>query len=172
VAEVTVGLKVVDRVQVPRPQGRPKKRPASLGGDKDYGNADFRQGLRRRHIQPSISRRDGPNRRRRPGRPSETHEVSKYRWKVERGHSWLDNWRRLVMRYDWYTHSYVAFLTITCFMAPLPRILEYVLAKPPQGTGHSRCRVKVGDKARRFHGVRGNPSFKNGTARSANSSIQ
>ncbi|HZA25372.1 MAG TPA: hypothetical protein VFA32_22715 [Dehalococcoidia bacterium] len=30
VAEVTVGLTVVDRVRVPRPQGRPKQRPASL----------------------------------------------------------------------------------------------------------------------------------------------
>jgi hypothetical protein len=32
-------------------------------------------------------------------------------WKVERSHGWLDNWRRLVTRYDWYTESYLAFLT-------------------------------------------------------------
>jgi hypothetical protein len=36
VAEVTVGLKVVDRVRVPRPKGRPKKRPTSLAADKSY----------------------------------------------------------------------------------------------------------------------------------------
>ena len=68
VAEVTVGLKVVDRVRVPRPQGRPKKRPASLGADKGYDSADFRHGLRRRGIQPSIPHRQWPNRRR-PGHP-------------------------------------------------------------------------------------------------------
>jgi transposase len=124
VAEVTVGLEVVDRVRVPRPKGRPKQRPASLGADKSYDSADFRQGLRRRHIQHSIPLRKWPNRRRRPGRPPETHEVSKSRWKVERSHGWLDNWRRLVTRYDWYTQNYAAFLTIACFMTALSRILD------------------------------------------------
>lgn len=41
VAEVTVGLKVVDQVRVPRPKGRPKQRPASLATDKSYDSADF-----------------------------------------------------------------------------------------------------------------------------------
>jgi transposase len=40
------------------------------------------------------------------------HPVSQSRWKVERSHGWLDNWRRLVTRYDWYTESYMAFLTV------------------------------------------------------------
>jgi transposase len=123
VAEVTVGLKVVDRVGVPRPKGRPKQRPDSLGADKGYDSAEFRQGLRVRRIQPSVPRRIWPNRRRKPGRPPETHEASKSRWKVERSHGWLDNWRRLVTRYDWYTQSYAAFLTIACFMTALSRIL-------------------------------------------------
>ena len=124
VSEVTVGLKVVDRVRVPRPKGRPKQRPAGLSADKSYDSADFRQGLRRRGIQPSIPRREWPNRRPRPGRPPGNLEASKSRWKVERSHGWLDNWRRLVTRYDWYTQSYVAFLTIACFMVALSRILD------------------------------------------------
>lgn len=124
VSEVTVGLKVVDRVRVPRLHGRPKKRPASLGADKSYDSADFRYELRRRRIQPSIPQRQWPNRRRKPGRPPETHEVSKFRWKVERSHGWLDNWRRLVTRYDWYTQCYVAFLTIACFMFIIERLLS------------------------------------------------
>jgi transposase len=124
VAEATVGLKVVDRVRVPRLKGRPKQRPASLGADKSYDSADFRHGLWRRGIQPSIPRREWRNRRRRPGRPPEPHEASKSRWKVERSHGWLDNWRRLVTRYDWYTQSYVAFLTIACFITALSKILD------------------------------------------------
>ncbi len=124
VSEVTVGLKVVDRVRVPRPKGRPKQRPTSLGADKSYDSADFRYELRRRRIQPSIPRREWPDRRRRSGRPPEVHEVSQCRWKVERSHGWLDNWRRLVTRYDWYTQSYIAFLTIACFMVVLSRILD------------------------------------------------
>ncbi len=123
VAEVRVGVKVVERVKVPRPQGRPKQRPARLATDKSYDSAEFRYQLRRRHIQPSIPRRKWPKRRCKPGRPAQVHVSSKHRWKVERSHGWLDNWRRLVTRYDWYTHSYVAFLTIACFMTLLSRIL-------------------------------------------------
>jgi transposase len=123
VSEVTVGLEVLDRVKVPRPQGRPRQRPASLAADKSYDSADFRWELRRRGIQPSIPRRVWQNRRRRPGRPPLVHPLSQSRWKVERSHGWLDNWRRLVTRYDWYTESYIAFLTIACFMVTLSRIL-------------------------------------------------
>src|ERR671915_1913156 len=90
VSEVTVGLEVLDRVKVPRPQGRPRQRPVSLAADKSYDSADFRHGLRRRGIQPSIPHREWPKRRRRPGRPPQTHETSKFRWKVERSHGWLD----------------------------------------------------------------------------------
>jgi hypothetical protein len=40
IAEVAVGLKVVDQVRVPRPQGRPKQLPACLAADKGYDSAD------------------------------------------------------------------------------------------------------------------------------------
>jgi hypothetical protein len=123
VSEVTVGLQVVDQVRVSRPQGRPRQRPASLAADKSYDSVDFRWGLRRRGIQPSVPSREWKNCRRRPGRPPLVHPVSQSRWKVKRSHGWLDNWRRLVTRYDWYTESYVTFLTIPCFMAALSRIL-------------------------------------------------
>jgi transposase len=124
VSEVTVGLPVLDQVRVPRSQGRPRQRPASLAADKSYDSADFRWELRRRGIQPSIPQRKWQNRRRRPGRPSLVHPLSQSRWKVERSHGWLDNWRRLVTRYDWYTDSYIAFLTIACFMVTLAKILQ------------------------------------------------
>jgi transposase len=124
VSEVTVGIGVVDRVKVPRPQGRPRQRPASLAADKSYDSADFRWELRRRGIQPSISQRKWKGRRHKPGRPPLEHGVSRSRWKVERSHGWLDNWRRLVTRYEWYTESYVALLTIACFMIALVRILQ------------------------------------------------
>ena len=58
VSEVTVGLEVVDRVKVPKPQDRPRQRPASLAADKSYDSADFRWELRRRGIQLSIPRRE------------------------------------------------------------------------------------------------------------------
>ena len=89
VSEVTMGLKVVDQVRVPRPQGRPRQRPARLAADKSYDSADFRWELRRRGIQPSIPQRKLKNRHRRPGRLPQVHPVSQSRWKVERSHGWL-----------------------------------------------------------------------------------
>jgi transposase len=124
VSEVTVGLKVIDQVKVLRPQGRPRQRPASLATDKSYDSTDFRWELRRRGIQPTIPRRVWKTGRCRPGRPPLVHQLSQSRWEVERSHGWLDNWRRLVTRYDWYTESYVAILTIACFMVTLSRILS------------------------------------------------
>jgi len=123
VSEVTAALQVVDRVKVPRSQGRPRQRPASLAADKSYDSAELRRELRKRRIIPSIPQRHWQDRRRRPGRPPKVHGVSKNRWKVERSHGWLDNWRRLVTRYDRYTSSYVAFLTIACSLLTLARIL-------------------------------------------------
>ena len=122
-SEVTVALDVVDRVRVPRLRGRPKKRPAALAADKSYDSGEFRRQLRNRGIQPSIPRREWPGRKRKPGRPPKTHEVSLCRWIVERTHGWMDNWRRLVVRYEWHTQSYAAFLTIACFMMVLSRVL-------------------------------------------------
>ena len=43
--------------------------------------------------------------------------------RVERTHGWLDNWRRLVVRYDRHTDVYIAFLTSACFMTTLSKIL-------------------------------------------------
>jgi hypothetical protein len=45
-----MGLIVVDRVRVPQPHGRPRKRPTSLGADRGYDSADFRHELWRRRI--------------------------------------------------------------------------------------------------------------------------
>src|ERR671915_1152281 len=95
--------------------------PVSLAVDQSYDSADFRWELRRRGIQPSISRW-GWKHRRQSGR-SLVHPVSQSRRNVERCHRWLDNWRRLVTTYDWYTESYVAFLAIASFIVALARIL-------------------------------------------------
>jgi hypothetical protein len=40
---------VVDQVWVPRPQGRPRQRPASLGADQSSDSTEFRWQLRQRN---------------------------------------------------------------------------------------------------------------------------
>ena len=122
VSEVTVGLDMVGRVRVPRPRGRPKKRPDSLAADKSYDSAEFRRELRRRGNPPSVPQRHWPGRKR-TGRPPKMYPVSTCRWKVEPTYGWLDNWRRLVVRYDGQADVCIAFLTVACFMTTLSKIL-------------------------------------------------
>ena len=44
------------------------------------------------------------------------------RYIVERAFAWLDNFRRLVARYEWYDEMYVAFVHIACAMIAIRRL--------------------------------------------------
>ena len=97
-------------ISVPRAIGRPRTRPQRLVADKAYDNRAFRQYLRRRGIACTI-----PNYRRhfqtkpRRGRPIRVGEAYQQRWKVERCFAWMDNCRRLVVRYERTILMYRAF---------------------------------------------------------------
>lgn len=123
VSEQKVALAVVDRVRVPQVRGRPRQRPATLAADKGYDSVGFRRALWRRGIQSSIPPRVWPTRRRRVGRPPKIHPASTYRWKVERSFAWLDNWRRLVVRWEYHLENYLALTLLACIMFSLARIL-------------------------------------------------
>ena len=98
VHEQRVALAVVDQVRVAQQRGRPKQRPKVLAADRAYDSGSLRAGLRRR---------PGKFRRRQP-----LHAASTVRWIVERTHSWLDNWRRLVVRWERSVQNYMAFLSM------------------------------------------------------------
>ncbi|MDQ0932199.1 transposase [Streptomyces turgidiscabies] len=62
VNDITQTLALIDGIPslAGRP-GRPRRRPASLLGDKGYDSNPNREGLRRRRILPVISRKGAPN---------------------------------------------------------------------------------------------------------------
>jgi len=122
VHEGQVALDVVDGVWVPRPKGRPKQRPLTLAADKGYDSQEFRRDLRQRGICPSIPQRVWSGRKRKPGRPPNVHPASVARWIVERTHAWMDNWRRLVVRWERRVHNHLALVFIACCMTCLRRI--------------------------------------------------
>ena len=43
------------------------------------------------------------------------------RWKVERSISWLQNFRRLVTRYEYHAHLFHGFVQLACIMVTLRR---------------------------------------------------
>jgi len=103
---------VVDAVQPLRqPRGRPRKRPEKLHADKAYDYPRCREDLRARAINPRIARR---------GVDSSAH-LGRHRWVVERTFAWVNQFRRLIVRYERHADLYRAFLVlaaaIICFRA-------------------------------------------------------
>lgn len=90
-------------------RGRPRKRPDKLHADKGYDFKRCRRDLRARTITPRIARRGIESSQR----------LGRHRWVVERTFAWLNQFRRLVVRYERHADLYRAFLliaaTIICF---------------------------------------------------------
>ena len=112
-------------IRVPRWRGRPRTRPQELVADKAYDSQAFRRYLRRRGIKPTIppfARRHRPRPKR--GRPIRTGPNYRHRWKVERCFGWMDNYRRLVVRYERSVDHYKAFCLIAIMLWCVNLILK------------------------------------------------
>lgn len=97
----------MDQVSVPRPQGRPRKRPEAVAGDRAYDADWIRQWCRDRGIESVIPARE----RKGPGRRP-TCDEQKYRRRntIERCVGRLKERRRLVVRYEKKASHYKAML--------------------------------------------------------------
>jgi len=38
------------------------------------------------------------------------------RWKIERLHAWLQNYRRVLVRYEWHLENYLGFVRLACLL--------------------------------------------------------
>ncbi len=112
-------------IRVPQRRGRPRTRPHELIADKAYDSQAFRRALRQRGIRPTIPTYER-RRRRTPkrGRPRVLGAHYQNRWKVERCFAWVDNCRRLVVRYDREIKHYRAFCLIAFILWCTKRIMK------------------------------------------------
>ena len=85
-------------------RGRPRQRPDCVLGDRGYDAAAIRRGLRARHIVPWIAMR----------RTAHGSGLGRWRWVVERTFAWLNQFRRLRVRYDKRADIHEAFLSLGC----------------------------------------------------------
>jgi len=111
--ETTLGM-----IRVPRPgPGRPRSKPARVIADKAYDSDPLRERLAERDIELVA-----PHRRNRV-RPKtqDGRALRRYRrrWKVERTFSWLQNFRRLVVRYERHSRIFLAFVHVACMLITL-----------------------------------------------------
>jgi transposase len=123
--ESTLAEATLATVRVPQKRGRPKTRPKELVADKAYDSQEFRRKLRRRGIKPTIPTFERRKRKKpKRGRPIRAGAAYRHRWKVERCFGWLDNCRRLVVRYERRVHVYKAFCLVAIILWCIDRLLN------------------------------------------------
>lgn len=82
--------------------------PDQVWADRGYDAKANHDGLLERGITPKISRRN------RPGQGRRRDPLGRYRWPVERTTSWLNAFRRLLIRWDRKADHHQAFYTLAC----------------------------------------------------------
>jgi transposase len=86
--------------------GRPRCRPDCILGDRAYDAAQIRRALRARHILPLLAMRNS-------GHGS---GLGQWRWVVERTFAWLNQFRRLRVRYEKRADIHNGFLLLACIL--------------------------------------------------------
>ncbi len=106
-------------MRVPRRgRGRPRRNPIRLIADRAYDSGPLRARLKARGIEliaPNLKNR----RKTQDGRP-----LRRYvrRWKIERAIAWLQNFRRLVTRYERSLTAFRGFFHVALMMVALRRL--------------------------------------------------
>jgi transposase len=87
--------------------------PERLIGDKAYDSDELdRRLLEQRGIEMIAPHRKGRRKQRtQDGRPLRRY---RRRWKIERLFAWLQNFRRLVVRYEYHVENFLAMLQLGC----------------------------------------------------------
>ena len=108
--EVTLIESLIDNRVLPN---RPKRLIYDLAADSD----PLRTRLKKRRIELICPHR--ANRAKPPTQDGRKLRRYRHRWKVERTISWLQNFRRLVTRYEYHAHLFHGFVQLACIMITL-----------------------------------------------------
>ena len=85
--------------------------PVRLLGDKAYDSDKLDAEMRERGIEMIV-----PNKTNRIKKTQDGRQLRRYkrRWKVERFFAWLNDYRRLITRFDMYSFNFRGFLELAC----------------------------------------------------------
>ena len=117
--EVTLAEATLAEVRVPQPRGRPRQNPKRVIGDTAYDSDPLRGRMQRRKVELIAPYRE--NRKKRPYEDGRKMRRYKRRWIVERTHSWLGQFRRLLVRHEFLLSMYRAFFNVACLWITLRR---------------------------------------------------
>jgi transposase len=96
--------------------------PEKVIGDKAYDSDALDQKLANERGVDLIAPHKG-NRKQPATQDSRTLRRYKKRWKVERLFAWLQNYRRLVVRYEYHLKNFLAMIQLGCILILLRRVL-------------------------------------------------
>jgi len=121
-AEVKLLERTLDAVKFKRRRGvrrRPHK-PERLIADRGYDSNPARALLVKREIEPIIPKRKNN----RVATHQDGRKLRRYkrRWIIERTNSWLQNFRRLVARYERKVKNFEALVHLACALVTLKRV--------------------------------------------------
>jgi transposase len=108
----------IEKISVPRQgRGRPRKNPKRIIADKGYDSDPLRKRLAERGIELICPyRSNNKEKKYQDGRKLRRY---KRRWTIERTFAWLQNFRRLVVRWDRKLAVYQGFFHIACILITL-----------------------------------------------------
>lgn len=95
------------------------KKPRRLLYDLAADNAELRTRLARRRVELVCPHRK--NRKRPPTQDGRKLRRYRRRWKIERSISWLQNFRRIVTRYEYHANLFHGFVQLACLMVVMRR---------------------------------------------------
>ena len=96
--------------------------PQRVIGDKAYDSDELDRRLDDERDVEMIAPHRG-NRRKPPTQDGRLLRRYKRRWKIERLFAWLQNFRRLVVRYEYHLHNSLAMAKLGCIVILLRRVL-------------------------------------------------
>lgn len=120
-AEVKLLPETLDNARIAKRKGGKRRRPQRLIADRGYDSNQARALLVKRDIEPIIPRR----RNNRVATHQDGRKLRRYkrRWIIERTNSWLQNFRRLVVRYERKVKNFEALIHMACALITLNRVL-------------------------------------------------
>ena len=91
-----------------------KEKPQTLIGDMAYDSDPLDKELKKRKIKLIAPHKQ--NRKKKATQDGRMLRRYVRRWKVERLFAWLQNYRRINTRYDYYVENYIGFVQLGCII--------------------------------------------------------
>jgi len=98
-----------------------EEKPERLIGDKAYDSDKLDALLKADGVELIAPHRE--NRKKPPTQDGRVLRRYRRRWKVERLFAWLQNFRRLAVRYEYYIENLLGFIHLSCILILLRRYL-------------------------------------------------